>query len=269
MKFNLKDYRVDHDLKLADINPSDKHGLPENKQAREEWLQIHSPELDELQNRFYAQNKHKMLLILQGMDTSGKDGTVRWVFHDVDPLGIIVRSFKAPNERELAHDYLWRIHRKVPKTGEMVIFNRSHYEDVLVTHVKGWIDDDEYERRIRHINDFEKMLTETGTIVIKIFLHISKDEQKERLQKRLDNPKKHWKFNPSDLEDRQLWDRFQKQYEKVMRATSSKNAPWYVVPADSKSARNVVVMNILLAHLRALDLDYPDIDTSGWPSLVE
>lgn len=269
MQFQIKKYCANKDIKLADIDTKDKTGLPEGKKAREEWLRKHSPELDELQNQFYAQGKHKILMILQGMDTSGKDGTVRWVFHDVDPLGIFVRAFKAPNERELAHDFLWRIHQRVPKTGEIVIFNRSHYEDVLVTHVKNWIDDAEYERRIRHINDFERMLTETGTIIIKIFLHISKDEQKERLQKRLDNPKKHWKFNPSDLEDRQLWDKFQQQYENVIRATSSKNAPWHIVPADSKSARNVVVMNILLHYLRSLKLGYPTIDTRNWPKLVD
>ncbi|MDO5685792.1 MAG: polyphosphate kinase 2 family protein [Neisseria sp.] len=269
MKNNIKRYRADKKFSIANTPTEDFAGLPASKAEREQWVLDHSPEMDELQNRFYASGKHKMLILLQGMDTSGKDGTVRHVFHAVDPLGIRVQGFKAPSAEELSHDYLWRIHKAMPSTGEIAIFNRSHYEDVLVTYVRGWIDDAELQRRLRQINDFERMLTENGTILLKFFLHISKDEQKERLQKRLDNAKKHWKFNMSDLEDRKMWDPFQKQYQTVIRATSGDNAPWYIVPADSKSGRNVIVMQIILEHLRALNLDYPHVDTTGWPTEVE
>ena len=157
----------------------------------------------------------------------------------------------------------------VPRRGEIVIFNRSHYEDVLVTKVKGWISDDEEKRRLQQINDFERLLSETGTVILKFFLHISKDVQKERLQERLDNPEKQWKFNPGDLDDRKLWDAFQQQYERVINHTSTDYAPWYVIPADSKSGRNVIIMNILLETLRQLKMEYPKVDTSGWPKTIE
>lgn len=269
MPDEIKRYRVDKDFSIKNTATCVEDGVPADKAAREEWLLAHGPELDDLQDVFYADQNRSMLIVLQGMDTSGKDGTIRHVFHAVDPLGIRVQAFKAPNAEELAHDYLWRIHQVMPKKGEIVIFNRSHYEDVLVTHVRGWIDDKELALRLQQINDFERMLTENGTMILKFFLHISKDEQRKRLQKRLDNPNKHWKFNPADLEDRKLWDRFQAQYQAVLRATSSEAAPWYIVPADSKSTRNVVVMKILLAHLRALKLSYPKIDASAWPKVVE
>ena len=157
----------------------------------------------------------------------------------------------------------------VPRNGELVIFNRSHYEDVLVTRVKGWIDQAETERRIGHINDFERLLSETGTTIIKFFLHISKDEQRKRLQERIDNADKNWKFNPGDLEDRKLWDAFQAQYESVIAATSSVAAPWYIIPADSKSSRNQLILEILINRLSALGMQYPQVDTRDWPKTVE
>lgn len=199
----------------------------------------------------------KVILLLQGMDTSGKDGTVKQVFSACDPLGIRLASFKAPSADELAHDYLWRVHAQVPAKGELVIFNRSHYEDVLIVKVHGWIDEAECKRRYQQINDFERMLTETGTTLIKCFLHISKEEQKERLQERLDEPTKHWKFNPKDLEERALWDDYMQAYESAMQATSTEYAPWYVIPANSKTNRNLLISRLLLETLNALPLAYP------------
>lgn len=270
MNFNIKQYRAEFGkFKLSDCPPDDRSGLPDSKKARNELLEQLSVELDALQDILYGQAKHRVLVILQGMDTSGKDGTIRAVFHSADPLGMRVQAFKVPSVEEQAHDYLWRVHQVVPKNGELVIFNRSHYEDVLTTRVHGWISGKEFERRLRQINDFERMLTETGTTIIKIFLNISKEEQRERLQERIDRPEKNWKFNPGDLEDRKLWDDFMNTYQTVIQQTSTADVPWYVVPADSKSARNVIIVNILLDRLRKLDLAYPKVDKSGWPQVVE
>lgn len=214
--------------------------------------------LAELQDVLYAQNEHRVLFVLQAMDTGGKDGTIRHVFRDVDPIGVRMRSFKKPSERELAHDYLWRVHPHVPGDGEFVVFNRSHYEDVLVVRVHGWVDDDLAEKRFRHIREFEQMLVDEGTTIVKVFLHISKDEQAERLQARLDEPDKNWKFSKGDLEERKHWDDYQRVYEDAIRETSTKDAPWYVVPADRKWYRNLAVSQILIDTLESLDLRYPD-----------
>ncbi|MDO5639386.1 MAG: polyphosphate kinase 2 family protein [Neisseria sp.] len=256
-------------FKLADHNPGDKSDVPAGKEARNAETEALSIELDRLQDILYGQSEHRLLVVLQGMDTSGKDGTIRAVFRAADPLGMRVQAFKAPSEAERARDYLWRVHMMVPKNGEIVIFNRSHYEDVLVTRVRGWIDAAEHERRIRQINDFERMLAETGTTIVKIYLNISKDEQRERLQERIDRPDKNWKFSPGDLEDRKLWGDFMQTYQTVIAATDTDHAPWYIVPADSKSSRNVIIVNILLEHLKKLNLAYPEVDTSGWPETVE
>jgi PPK2 family polyphosphate:nucleotide phosphotransferase len=210
-----------------------------------------------LQDKLYAQHKQKVLLILQGMDTSGKDGTVRAMFSGISPMGIRAAAFKAPTDNELAHDYLWRVHQQVPVSGEIAIFNRSHYEDVLITRVQEWIDDDECKRRYQQILDFERMLAETGTVIVKVFLHISKEEQRERLQERLDDPDKQWKFNPADVEQRKKWDDYQRVYEKAIRATDVPHAPWYIVPANSKTHRNLVIASLLLETLEGMDLSYP------------
>jgi PPK2 family polyphosphate:nucleotide phosphotransferase len=214
-------------------------------------------ELATVQDRFYALKKDKLLLILQGMDTSGKDGTIRAVFQAVDPLGVRAVSYRAPTEPEKDRDFLWRHHRDVPARGELVIFNRSHYEAVLIEYVHGWIDAAERKRRLAHIVEFERLLAETGTTIVKCFLHISKDEQRRRLQERIDNPEKHWKFNPQDLEERKLWDKYQDAYEALLGATGTAHAPWYIVPADSKTHRNLMVTEILLAALRRLAPSYP------------
>ncbi|HWV62969.1 MAG TPA: polyphosphate kinase 2 family protein [Oxalicibacterium sp.] len=214
-------------------------------------------EIAALQEVLYAERKHKLLIVLQGMDTSGKDGTVRGVFGQVDPLGITSISFKQPTADEKAHDYLWRIHQKVPMQGEVVLFNRSHYEDVLVPRVHGWIDDAECQRRFAHIRDFERMLSETGTTILKFFLHISSDEQKKRLQQRLDDPDKHWKFDPQDLKERAYWKQYQQQYARAIRHTDTDYAPWYVIPADSKTHRNLAIASIVLEVLHDLQPTYP------------
>jgi PPK2 family polyphosphate:nucleotide phosphotransferase len=214
--------------------------------------------IGEQQEMLYAGRKHKLLVILQGMDTSGKDGTVSDVFAAVTPQGIRIANFKAPTAIELMHDYLWRVHQQVPVSGEIAVFNRSHYEDVLITRVHDWIDERECKRRYRQINDFERMLAETGTVILKFFLHISKAEQKLRLQSRIDDPDKHWKFDPQDLAEREYWDRYQQVYQNALRATGTAHAPWYVVPADSKPHRNLVVANIVLETLQSLKLKYPD-----------
>lgn len=214
-------------------------------------------EISELQDVLYAQRKHKILIVLQGMDTSGKDGTIRGVFGRVDPLGVNSVAFKAPTANEKSHDYLWRIHQHVPADGEVTIFNRSHYEDVVITRVHDWISDAECKRRYAHIRDFERMMAETGTVIMKFFLHISKREQKSRLEERIANPDKHWKFDPDDLAERQYWPAYQRLYAKAIQATDADHAPWYVIPADSKTHRNLAIASIVVETLRDLKPAYP------------
>lgn len=258
---NLLQYRVKSNSKfsLKDFQSSDRTERGETKEADALELKKLASKINALQDILYAQGKHKVLLILQGMDASGKDGTVRHVFSECDPLGIRLASFKGPTEEELAHDYLWRVHKQVPQKGEVVIFNRSHYEDVLIVKVHNWIDDAECKRRYAQINAFEKQLTETGTVIIKCYLHISKAEQKERLQARLDDPTKTWKFNPNDLKERALWPQYMQAYEKAMTATSTSYAPWYIVPADSKMNRNLLISRLLFSALKKLQLEYPPV----------
>jgi PPK2 family polyphosphate:nucleotide phosphotransferase len=217
-------------------------------------------QLQQLQKRLYAQNKHRILVVMQAMDTGGKDGCIKHVFSRIDPQGIHVRSFKKPSEEELARDFLWRVHSRVPRDGELVIFNRSHYEDIIAVRVKKIFPDAVWKRRQQHVIDFERMLAEEGTTIMKIFLHISKDEQKSRLQARLDNPSKHWKINPDDLVDRARWDEFMTAYEDVITSTSTDLAPWYVVPADRKWYRNLCVARIMLDTLSKLDMEFPPIN---------
>ena len=217
-------------------------------------------ELQELQKRLYAQNKHRILVVMQAMDTGGKDGCIKHVFSRIDPQGIHVRSFKTPSEEELSYDFLWRVHSKVPHRGQLVIFNRSHYEDIIAVRVKKIYPDEVWKRRQRHVVEFERMLAEEGTTIVKIFLHISKDEQKRRLEARLADPAKHWKINPEDLVDRARWDDFMRAYEDVMQKTSTEHAPWYVVPADRKWYRNLCVARIMLDTLKKLNMEYPAIN---------
>ena len=212
------------------------------------------------QEMLYAQRKHKVLLILQGPDTSGKDGTIKSLFSHINPIGLRAVAFRAPNDDERAHDFLWRVHRHVPVQGEIAIFNRSHYEDVLVPLVQGEIDGTEVARRYGHIRDFERMLVETGTLVVKIFLHISSDEQRKRLQSRIDDPDKQWKFDPMDVAKRKHWDDYQRAYEQAISATDTDDAPWYIIPADSKTHRNLMVATLLLEIMQGLKLQFPEPD---------
>ncbi|OYY50249.1 MAG: polyphosphate kinase [Methylophilaceae bacterium 17-44-8] len=258
---SLDRYKVKSNNKfsLKSIAPSDKSERSDSKANDLLTLEKLATEINALQDILHAQAKHKVLLILQGMDASGKDGTVKHVFSECDPLGIRLASFKAPSAEELAHDYLWRVHQQVPKKGEIVIFNRSHYEDVLIVKVHDWIDEAECKRRYAQINDFERMLTETGTIIIKCFLHISKEEQKGRMLERLEDPTKTWKFNPNDLNERAIWSKYMVAYENALQATSTNEAPWYVIPADSKTNRNLLISKILLNTLQSLNLAYPPV----------
>jgi PPK2 family polyphosphate:nucleotide phosphotransferase len=226
---------------------------------REETLAI-TRQIEVCQEMLYAERQRKVLLVLQGMDTGGKDGTVKAMFSNINPMGIRTAAFKQPSGIELAHDYLWRVHQQVPGRGEIAIFNRSHYEDVLITRVQAMIDEKECKRRYGQIRDFERMLAETGTVIVKVFLHISKDEQRERLQERLDHPDKQWKFDPNDVAQRKRWDDYQRAYELAIRETDADHAPWYVVPANSKTQRNLVVASLLLETFNTMKLEFPKPD---------
>ncbi|MBC7380973.1 MAG: polyphosphate--nucleotide phosphotransferase [Burkholderiaceae bacterium] len=217
-------------------------------------------ELDAVQGLFYADRRFKLLVILQGTDGSGKDGTLRGVFGNVSPLGVRTVGWKAPTQEESSHDFLWRIHQCVPGAAEFTIFNRSHYEDVLVPVVNGQLTDDVIQQRYRQINDFERMLAETGTVILKFMLHISKDEQRQRLQERVDDPTKHWKFAMGDLAARKQWTAYQKAYGALLGATSTPWAPWTVVPADSKTHRNLMIATLVRRALEGLKLRYPPSD---------
>lgn len=245
---------------LRDFDPAAKPFSMGDKAASKAAVDVLAGELDALQNLFYADKRYKLLVILQGMDTSGKDGTVRGVFGRMSALGVRVVGWRAPSETERAHDYLWRIHQQVPAAGEVAVFNRSHYEDVLVPVVHGAITPEQQRQRLAHINDFERMLAETGTVIVKFMLHISKDEQRKRLQERLDDPAKHWKFDLSDIAARKQWDDYQRAYEALLPATHTAWAPWTIVPADSKTHRNLMIATVLRAVLGKLDLRYPPGD---------
>jgi PPK2 family polyphosphate:nucleotide phosphotransferase len=242
---------------LGAIDPSSKPFSLGSKDEDRARLAAIGAQLDDLQEKLHAQRRQRVLLVLQGMDTSGKDGTVRAVFHDVDPLGLRIVPFRAPSEREAAHDFLWRVHAQAPMAGEFAVFNRSHYEDVLVPCVLKQIDPAQCERRYQHIREFESLLADSGTTIVKCFLHISKDEQRARLQARIDDPTKHWKFDVSDLEARKQWSDYEKAYENLLGATSTADAPWYVIPGNSKTHRNVMVAELLLRTLQGMKLEFP------------
>jgi len=256
----LSTYRVKSKSRvdLGDWDPDDTRVVGEKNGEAKERLAAMNERLETLQELLYAEGRHKLLVVLQAMDTAGKDSTIRHVFQGIDPMGVNVVRFKSPTPAELAHDYLWRVHPHVPGAGEIAIFNRSHYEDVLITRVQGWIDKDECKRRYRQINDFERMLAETGTTILKFFLHISKDEQKRRLEERRDTPEKQWKFQPADLAVRAKWDDYMEAYEAALSATSMAHAPWHVIPANNNLARNLMVSRLLIETLEGLNMRYPD-----------
>ncbi len=267
----FKHYRVPTDgkFKLRSIRPDEEPFAEGSEDAAKASLETLAKELDKLQNKLHAESKRKVLLVLQGMDTSGKDGTVRWVFSRTSPLGVRVNAFKAPGEIELSRDYLWRCHAVVPASGQIMVWNRSHYEDVLVPVVEKWIDRKEAERRYRQINDFERLLVETGTTVIKCMLHIGPDEQRKRLQERIDEPDKNWKFSRGDLEVRKKWSAYQQAYERALAHTSTEHAPWHVIPADSKLHRNLMVARLLIKTLKDMDLSFPPADPALKGLVVE
>jgi PPK2 family polyphosphate:nucleotide phosphotransferase len=244
-------------LHLDEIDPSDTKVYDGDKQKAGKVLLEMSGEMTGLQERLFAEHKHAVLIILQGMDTSGKDGVISHVFEGVNPQGVSVASFKVPTAEELSHDFLWRIHKVTPGKGEITIFNRSHYEDVLVVRVHELVPEKVWRRRYKDINSFEQNLSAEGTTILKFYLHISKEEQKQRLLDRLADPTKHWKFNPGDLKERELWKDYQKAYEDAIEATSTKVAPWYIVPANRKWFRNLFIASVLLQTLKALDPQPP------------
>jgi PPK2 family polyphosphate:nucleotide phosphotransferase len=214
--------------------------------------------LGELQYQLYAEGKRSLLVVLQGMDAAGKDGVIRHVMTGINPQGCRVTSFKSPTSEELAHDFLWRIHRAVPRQGEIGVFNRSHYEDVLVVRVRSLVPKAVWSKRYRQINEFERLLTAGGTHMVKFFLHLGKQEQFERLRSRLDSPAKHWKVNPGDFEERVLWDDYMEAYEAVLSKCSTEAAPWYVIPADRKWFRDLAIAEILVKTLEGLQMKFPE-----------
>jgi PPK2 family polyphosphate:nucleotide phosphotransferase len=243
-------------VRLEAIDPNDTGKLPDEDSARAK-LARDVERLAQLQDVLYGEHRRAVLIVLQGMDTAGKDGTIKHVMSSVNPSGCEVAPFKVPTEEEADHDFLWRAHRWAPRRGHITIFNRSHYEDVLVPRVHRTVPKKVIEKRYEQINAFERILVENDTLVLKFFLHISKAEQRSRLQARLDDPTKHWKFSAGDLKERTYWACYQKAYEVLLSQCSTKHAPWYVIPANTKWYRNLVVANILVKAIAALGCEYP------------
>lgn len=246
-------------VRLRDFDADYTGGVKNKKKAKAE-LEENVAALSDLGYRLYAENRRSLLLVLQGMDTAGKDGAIRHVMRGFNPQSCQVTSFKQPSVDELAHDFLWRIARAVPRKGFVGIFNRSHYEDVLVVRVHNLVPKNEWQTRYDRINQFEHMLSEGGVTIVKVFLHISKDEQQRRLQSRLDDPKKRWKFSRADLDERRVWDDYQKAYEAVLSRCNTRRAPWYVVPANHKWYRNFVISRILRKTLEKMGPEYPEAE---------
>jgi len=243
-------------IDLSAIDPAETGDFGSRKQVKKPLKKLRK-QLRELQERFYAWNHKSLLIVLQAMDTGGKDGTIEHVMSGVNPQGVTVTSFKAPTPEELAHDYLWRIHKAAPRKGMIGIFNRSHYEDVLVVRVHDLVPKNSWFRRYEQINNFEQFLTENDTVILKFYLHISRDEQARRLQARLDDPNKHWKFSKSDLKERKLWDDYMAAYTDALQKCSTQYAPWYVIPANNKWYRNYVIAQIIVETLNNIAPQYP------------
>lgn len=244
-------------VRLADHDPRDDDGLDKKDVA--DLMDKAREKMFLLQRRLYAEGKRGLLVVLQGMDAAGKDGTIREAFASLNPQGTRVVSFKAPTASELAQDYLWRVHRACPPKGEVHIFNRSHYEDVLVVRVEGLAPEKVWKRRYEHINAFEKLLADEGTCVLKFFLHVSKEEQKERLLERIHDPERHFKFNPGDFESRRKWDGYVEAYEEALSRCSTEHAPWFVIPADRNWMRNYAVASIVLEAMEKMDPQLPTV----------
>lgn len=245
-------------VKLSDWDPNDTGEFKDQKERALAETKELNKRLEDLQELLFAEHKHKILIVLQAMDTGGKDGTIRHVFEGVNPQGTRVANFKEPTAEELDHDFLWRVHKQVPAKGELVIFNRSHYEEVLIVRVHELVPPDVWKQRYDQINDFERMLAENGTTILKFYLHIDKDEQKKRLQARLDDPDKHWKFRSGDLKERKLWNEYMQAYEDVLNKTSTDAAPWYIVPANHKWYRDLVISRVLVDTFEGLHMKFPE-----------
>jgi PPK2 family polyphosphate:nucleotide phosphotransferase len=241
---------------LRKCRPDETFGWDE--EGAEAELEQVKERLDDLQQRLFAEESRSLLLVIQAMDAAGKDGTIRSIFSGLNPAGVRVTSFKVPGGREAVQDYLWRCHAAAPGKGEIGVFNRSHYEDVLVVRVKGFAPEERWRKRYRHINEFERLLADEGTTIVKIFLNVSKAEQAERFRERLQDPAKRWKFRAGDLDDRALWKKFQEAYEEAIVRTSTKYAPWYVVPADKNWSRNLAVAKIIEHHLAKMNPEFPE-----------
>jgi len=244
-------------VKLKDFDPNYSEGYKDKKSAEKEMKKIRK-QMIQLQSLLYAESKHALLIILQALDTGGKDGTIRHVMAGVDPQGCDVKSFKVPTPEELDHDFLWRAHNVTPRKGKIVIFNRSYYEDVLVVRVHNYVPKDVWKKRYDQINDFERFLTENKTVVMKFYLHISKDEQKKRLEARLSDPSKLWKFSEGDLKERKFWDDYMDAYEDTLTKCSTEDAPWYIIPSNKKWYRNLVIGQAIVDKLKSLDMKYPE-----------
>ncbi len=242
--------------KIAKRDPGETLGLKESPEAAAATAE-NVERLGKLQQVFYADGRRALLIVLQGIDASGKDGTTRNLLTGVNPQGVNVTSFKAPTGEELSHDYLWRVHKVCPAKGMMALFNRSHYEDVLVVRVHDLVPKKVWSARYRQINQFERHLVENGTVVLKFFLHISRDEQRRRLQERIDDPTKNWKMNPKDLDERKLWDDYMRAYEDALTECSTEEAPWHVIPGDHKWMRNLAISQIVADTLEGMDLRFP------------
>jgi PPK2 family polyphosphate:nucleotide phosphotransferase len=245
-------------IALGELDPADTSAAPGDKDVTKRATEPLVDRMAELQEILWARAAEKVLVVIQGIDTSGKGGTIEHVFGGVNPVGLRVVSFKAPTSVELERDYLWRIHANVPANGEIGVFDRSHYEDVLIVRVEGLVPEERWRRRFDHINAFERMLADEGTRIVKLFLHISKDEQKERLQDRLDEPDKHWKFRTSDLDTRGRWDAYEAAFSEAISRTSTEHAPWHVIPADKKWYRNWAVATIMVGVLGDMGLRWPE-----------
>ena len=270
--------RIDHDryrvrpgqkVALGRIDPEDNGDFTGKRDDAEALFAALNNRLEVLQELLFAEGKHRVLIVLQAMDCGGKDGVIRRVFDGVNPAGVDVASFKVPTAVELAHDYLWRVHPRVPASGSMVIFNRSHYEDVLVVRVLDLVPEARWRKRYERLRAFEQLLVDEGTTVLKFYLHISKDEQAKRLQERLDDPEKRWKFRAGDLEARRAWDDYMRAYEEALERTSTESAPWYVVPANDKWFRDLVCVAILVDTLERLNMRYPPIEPGTEGVVIE
>jgi PPK2 family polyphosphate:nucleotide phosphotransferase len=244
-------------IRLKHFDPG-YHGKHKSRKAALPEIAENVQKMDELQYLMYAENKHSLLIVLQALDAAGKDGTVRHVFTGMNPEGCICANFKQPTPKELAHDFLWRIHPHVPAKGSVVIFNRSHYEDVLVARVHGLVPEKVWAKRYDEINDFEQLIaTQNNTTILKFFLHISKEEQLARFEKRLDDPTRQWKISESDYKERDYWDDYTKAFEDVFNKTSTEHAPWFIIPSNHKWFRDLAISQIIVRHMKDMDMEFP------------